>query len=177
MIAPDLPAGNDALTLDDYADLVVSQIGDREQITVVGHSFGGFTTPIVAERVQADQLIYIAGMIPASGETPESWWENTGFNEAVAKQSEIDGGLTGNEDPFIGFMHDVPRNLAEEAMSKGLDHPSSAAMSQPWPLASLPDIPTRFIVCRDDRFFPADFFRRLVPDRLGITPEEIDGSH
>ena len=177
VIAPDLPAGNDAFTLDDYAEHVVAQIGDRDHITVIGHSFGGLTAPIVASRVEADQLIYVAGMVPAPGETPESWWENTGFNDAVKKQAEIDGGLTGHEDPFIGFMHDVPRNLAEEAMSRGKDHPSPAAMSQPWPLASLPDVPTRFILCRDDRFFPADFFRHLVPERLGITPEEIDGSH
>ena len=177
VIAPDLPAGNDAFTLDDYTEHVVAQIGDHDHITVIGHSFGGFTAPIVAERVKADQLIYVAGMIPEPDETPEAWWENTGFNDAVAKQAEIDGGLTGNEDPFVGFMHDVPRNLAQEAMSRGLDHPSSAAMSQPWPLASLPDIPTRFILCRDDRFVPPDFFRRFVPERLGITPEEIDGSH
>ena len=177
VIAPDLPTGNDAFTLNDYADHVVARIGDRDHITVIGHSFGGFTAPIVAERVGADQLIYIAGMVPVPGETPEAWWENTGFNDAVAKQAEIDGGLTGNDDPFIGFMHDVPRHIAEEVMSRGLDHPSSAAMAQPWPLKSLPDIPTRFILCRDHRFFPADFFRRLVPERLGINPEEIDGSH
>ena len=154
VIAPDLPACNDSLTLNDYADHIVSQIGECDHITVVGHSFGGFTAPLVAQRVHADLLIYIAGMIPAPGETPESWWENTGFNEAVAKQAEIDGGLTGNEDPFIGFMHDVPRDLAEEAVSRGLDHPSSAAVAQPWPLATLPDIPNRFVLCRDDRSSP-----------------------
>ncbi len=177
LIAPDLPAGNDAFTLNDYAEHVVARIGDRNNITVVGHSFGGFTAPIVADLVHADQLIYVAGMVPAPGETPEAWWKNTGFNDAVAKQAEIDGGLTGHEDPFIGFMHDVPHHLAEEAMSRGLDHSTQAAVSQLWPLESLPDIPTRFVLCRDDRFFPADLFRRLVPERLGIIPEEIDGSH
>ena len=38
-------------------------------------------------------------------------------------------------------------------------------------------MPTRFLLCGDDRFFPPDFFRRLVPDRLGIVPDEMPGSH
>ena len=40
-----------------------------------------------------------------------------------------------------------------------------------------PDVPTRFLLCRDDRFFPADFQRRVVKERLGITPDEMDGGH
>jgi hypothetical protein len=43
-------------------------------------------------------------------------------------------------------------------------------------LAALPEVPTRFLVCRDDRFFPAGFLRRVVQDRLGVTADEIDGS-
>jgi len=38
-------------------------------------------------------------------------------------------------------------------------------------------VPTRFVLCRDDRFFPAAFMRRVVRDRLGITPDEMDGGH
>jgi hypothetical protein len=44
-------------------------------------------------------------------------------------------------------------------------------------LASWPDVPTRFLLCRDDRLFPAEFQRRVVKERLGITPEEMDGGH
>jgi hypothetical protein len=50
-------------------------------------------------------------------------------------------------------------------------------MGEPWPLRSWPDVPTRFLLCRDDRFFPADFMRRVVKERLGITPDEMDGGH
>jgi hypothetical protein len=28
-----------------------------------------------------------------------------------------------------------------------------------------------------DRFFPPEFLRRVVRERLGIVPDEIDGSH
>lgn len=174
---PDLPANDDSLTITDYAQSVVESVGQPEHVTVVGHSFGGFTAPLVAECLSAEQLVYFAGMIPHPGESPNDWWENTGYNNAIQTKSTQDGGLTGSDDPFIEFYHDVPRHLAEEAMSRGRSHPADAAMAQPWPLESHPDIPTRFILCRDDRCFPAEFFRRLVPDRLGIMPEEIDGGH
>jgi hypothetical protein len=29
----------------------------------------------------------------------------------------------------------------------------------------------------DDRLFPAKLLRRVVKERLGITPDEIDGGH
>jgi pimeloyl-ACP methyl ester carboxylesterase len=38
-------------------------------------------------------------------------------------------------------------------------------------------VPTRILQGRDDRFFPVDFQRRVVQDRLGITPEEVPGGH
>jgi pimeloyl-ACP methyl ester carboxylesterase len=50
-------------------------------------------------------------------------------------------------------------------------------MVKPWPLPAWPNVPTRFLLCRDDRFVPAEFLRRVVRERLGITPDEMDGSH
>jgi hypothetical protein len=38
-------------------------------------------------------------------------------------------------------------------------------------------VPTRFLLCRDDRMFPAGWTRRVVRERLGIVPDEIDGGH
>ena len=48
---------------------------------------------------------------------------------------------------------------------------------QPWPLEAWPDVPTRFLLCRDDRLFPADWLLGVVEDRLGIAPDEIGGGH
>ena len=57
-------------------------------------------------------------MVPAPAEPPDNWWGNVGFTAAVAEQATIDGGLTGNDDPFVAFYADVPRALAEEALTK-----------------------------------------------------------
>jgi pimeloyl-ACP methyl ester carboxylesterase len=177
VVAPDLPADDESKTLTDYADAVVEAVAARRNLVVVGHSFGAFTAPLVADRLPVDALVLLAGMIPAPGEPPADWAANTGYHTAVAEQARRDGGLTGNTDPHVSFYHDVPRDLATEAMSRERAHPSSAATAAPWPLDSWPDVPTRFILCTEDRCFPPDFFRRLVPERLGIVPDEIAGSH
>ena len=176
VVAPDLPGDDDTATLEDYAETVVDAIGDRRNVVVVGQSYGGFTAPLVAERLSADALVLVAGMVPAPGERPADWWTNTGYREAVEEQARRDGGLTGNDDPFVAFYHDVPRPLAEEAMSHERSE-SAAAYDSPWPLGAWPAVPTRFVVCTEDRFFPADFMRRVVAERLGIVPDEIAAGH
>ncbi|TMQ91207.1 alpha/beta hydrolase [Actinomadura soli] len=176
VVAPDLPCEDETKGPAETADLVVREIGDRRDLVVVGHSLGGFTAPLVADRLPVDVLVYLAGMIPDPGETPADWWGNTGYGAAVREQAAKDGGLTGNDDPFIGFYNGVPRELAEEALSRERGQ-SDATYSAPLPLAAHPDVPTKFILAKDDRFFPADFFRRLAPERLGVVPDEIPGCH
>ena len=177
VVAPDLPADDESAELSDYADAVVEAVGDREELVVVGHSFGAFTAALIPERLPVEVLVLVAGMIPAPGEAPGDWWANTGYGEAARAQAARDGGLTGNDDPYVSFYHDVPRQLAEEAVSKERAHPSEASMASPWPLDAWPNVPTKFVLCTEDRFFPADFFRRLVAERLGIVPDEIASGH
>jgi pimeloyl-ACP methyl ester carboxylesterase len=177
VVAPDLPGDDDSLELADYADAVVDAVGARRDVVVVGQSFGAFTAPLVADRLSADVLVLVAGMIPSPGEAPDDWWRNTGYQEAVQEQARRDGGKTGNEDPYVSFYHDVPRELAEAAMRRERAHPSAASGRSPWPLAAWPNLTTKFVLCSADRFFPPDFMRRLVAERLAIVPDEIAAGH
>ena len=177
VVAPDLPGDDETATLTDYADTVADAVGGKRDLVVVGQSYGAFTAALVADRLPVDVLVLVTGMIPSPGESPNDWWKNTGYHSAVAEQAARDGGLTGSADPYVSFYHDVPRELAEEAMSKDRAHPSQASMAAPWPLDALPNVPTRFVLCNEDRFFPPDFFRRLVAERLGIVPDEIASGH
>ena len=177
VVAPDLPGDDESATLTDYADAVVEAVNGKQDLVVVGHSFGGFTAPLVADRLPVDVLVLVAGMIPAPGESPDEWWANTGYRSAVEEQAARDGGLTGNPDPYVSNYHDVPRELAEEALARERAHPSQASMAAPWPLDGWPNVPTRFVLCSEDRFFPPDFFRRLVAERLDLVPDEIASGH
>jgi hypothetical protein len=54
---------------------------------------------------------------------------------------------------------------------------SQAAYNGPWPLDEWPAVVTRFVLCTEDRFFPAAFMRRVVAERLGVVPDEIEAGH
>jgi pimeloyl-ACP methyl ester carboxylesterase len=175
-VAPDLPIERSP-TLDECADAVAQAAGNPSApVAVVAQSFGSFVGPLVAERLPTQVLVLVAGMVPAPGEPPDLWWANTGYGDAVREQAAIDGGLTGNDDPFVTFYHDVPRPLAEEAMRRERDG-SIVGLEEPWPMDAWPSVPTRFVLCTQDRFFPPAFSRRVVADRLGIVPDEIEAGH
>ncbi len=59
-------------------------------------------------------------------------------------------------------------------MSRAGQTESDTAYHTSWPLTSWPDVPTKFVLCTEDRFFPPDFMRRIVSERLGITPDAPD---
>jgi pimeloyl-ACP methyl ester carboxylesterase len=175
-VSPDLPVERSP-TLLECADAVVQAVGEPSApVAVVAQSFGSFVGPLVAERRSTQVLVLVAGMVPAPGEPPDDWWADTDYADAVREQAAVDGGLTGSDDPFVSFYHDVPRPLAEEAMRRERQG-SIVGLDEPWPLDAWPDVPTRFVLCTEDRFFPPAFQRRVVADRLGIVPDEIEAGH
>jgi len=176
-IAPDLPCDNETASLGDYASAVIDAVSGQQDLVIVGQSYGSFTATLAAARLPARLLVLLAGMIPAPGETPGEWWENTGYGPAVEQQAKLDGGQTGHDDPLISYYNGVPRPLAEEALRRGGRGESSAVWNTPWPLDAWPDVPTRFILGQDDHFFPATFLRRVAQQRLGIVADEVPGCH
>jgi pimeloyl-ACP methyl ester carboxylesterase len=178
VVAPDLPCDDDSAGLSEYTDVVVDAIGDRRDLVVVAQSLGGFTAPLVCARLPVNLLILVAAMVPTPGESPGDWWANTGWDAAHREQAERDGRPTeGDFDVISEFFHDVRPDVTAEAMARGAREQSGTPFEKPWPVDVWPEVPTRFLLCRDDRFFPADFMRRVVQERLGITPDEIGGGH
>lgn len=167
VVAPDLPCDDDAAGLSEYADAVVEAVGDRKDLVVVAQSLGGFTAPLVCDRMTVDLMVLVAPMIPAPGDSPVSFWSSTGYErEARARY----------DDEIELFYQDVSPELATEALARGRSQ-SEARMDEPWPLDRWPDVPTRVLLCRDDRLLPPPFLRRVARERLGVTPDEIDGGH
>ena len=161
-VAPDLPSEDPDASLEDYAAVVGAAAAGREDVIVVGHSLGGFTATLAAARIAPRALVLVSAMIPVPGESPGEWWENAGY-----------GAVETADDPY---WHDVPADVAgrASALERGQE---AKPMAEPWPLDAWPDVPTRFLLLRDDRFFPPDFMRPLVRERLGIEPDELDGGH
>lgn len=176
-VAPDLPTDRDDVTWEACADAVALAVGTDADVVVVGQSAGGFVVPLVAQRLGARLQVYVAGLVPSPGETAEEWFDSVGWLDAVAEAADEDGGLTGSEDVMVAYYHDVPADLAAEAVARER-RVTDALGSVSLPLEELPSIPSRYVVTARDRFLPPAVQRRVAATRLGISePDEIDAGH
>ncbi|GAB3652897.1 alpha/beta hydrolase [Glycomyces tarimensis] len=168
VIAVDLPTEDASNGIAEYADAVVSECSGHPRLAVVAHSFGGLVAPVVCSRIETELLVLVTAMIPRPGESPSQWWSATGFNDLgvsiATRQEEIDA-----------FFNGVPEELIAGQYENGREQ--NGGWDEPSPLQAWPDVATRYLLCRDDRFFPPDFARAHVAERLGIVPDEIDGGH
>jgi pimeloyl-ACP methyl ester carboxylesterase len=129
---------------------------------LVAQSMGAFTAPLVCQRVPVALLVLLNAMIPKTVETPGAWWTNTDHDAAKRRKNLRDG---------------RPADADFEALAQGAPDQSDTPFTTPCTFDRWPDVPTRVLVGRDDRFFPAEFQRRVAQERLGITPDEMPGGH
>jgi pimeloyl-ACP methyl ester carboxylesterase len=178
VVAPDLPAGDDAAGLGEYADAIVAAAGGEERIVLVAQSMGAFSAPMAVQRLDVERMVLVAPMIPAPGDTPGTWWSSTG-QDVAARESAIAEG----RDPYAPFdlhetfLHDVPQPVIEDLLARGERPESGRAFEDTWPLAAWPDLPTRVIAGRHDRLFPLSFIQAVSRERLRVEPEIVDSGH
>jgi pimeloyl-ACP methyl ester carboxylesterase len=174
-IAIDLPAADESAGLPEYTDLVLSAIDNRRDVVVVGMSMGAFTAPVVCTRTPVRLLVLVNAMIPLPGETAGDWWGDTGWEPARIAAAQA-GGYPVEFDLDAYFLHDVPAAVAAAGAAHAFPE-AEIAFSQPCPIDRWPDVPTRVIAGRDDRFFPVDFQRRVAGERLGTGIDVVPGGH
>ena len=121
-VAMDLPCDEPSAGWSEYTDAVVDAMRGRDECVVVSHSAGGFVAPLVCDRVPSELMAFVAGMVPAPGETFMGWWTNTGYEEET-------GGFSEDLDVFY---HDVPPDLAAADREGGEGR--EYFPKEPWPL-------------------------------------------
>ncbi len=176
----ELPAADDRAGLPEYAAAVVRAVGNRDpkRVVLVAQSLAGFTAPLVCDKVRVALLVLVNAMIPKPGETPGEWWGSTGHAEAKRRQNLRDGRRADAPfDPLIDFFHDVPQPVVDNALAQGEPRQSDTVSGSPCTFKAWPTVPTRVLVGRDDRLFPAEFQQRVAHERLGIQADEMPGGH
>ncbi len=174
----DLPASDDEAGVEAYADVVEGVVRQHRDVVLVAQSMAGLYAPLVCARHPVRLLVMLNAMVPAPGETGGEWWVRTRHDEAVVRHTARLG-IPAEEarDLVATFFHDVPPEVTAEAMARGDPNQSERPFADPWPLPAWPDVPTRFVQGVDDRFFPLDFQRRVVRERLAIGVDEVPGGH
>jgi pimeloyl-ACP methyl ester carboxylesterase len=136
---------------------------------------GAFTAPAACARTPARLLVLVNPMIPRPGETAGEWWNNTGWEPARIAAAQA-GGYPAEFDLATYFLHDVPADVV--AAGEAHQYPEAdIAFGQPCAIDRWPDVPTRVLAGRDDRFFPLDFQRGVARERLGAEVDVVPGGH
>ena len=173
-IAVDLPGNDETVGLSGYAELVVDAIGSRSDVVLVAGSLGGFTAPLVCERVPVRELVLVNAMIPVPGETAGDWWAHTGALEAQAEAARTGG--YGAFDMATYFLHDVDAEIAAEGEPYQRNE-ADIAFASVCDFTAWPPIGIRVLAGTYDRFFPVGFQRRVARERLGVEADVLPGGH
>jgi pimeloyl-ACP methyl ester carboxylesterase len=174
-VAVDLPGDDETAGLPEYARRVLVAVGDAADVVLVAQSLGGFTAPLVAEKIGVRGIVFVNAMIPVPGETPGAWWASTGWEQARTEAAERGGYGTGF-DLAVYFLHDVPPEVA--AAGEPYQRPEAdVVFGSACDFGCWPAVPIRAVAGADDRFFPVAFQRTLARDRLGVEADVLPGGH
>ena len=177
-IAVDLPCTDPAATLEDYGRTVVdAMLGIDPPVVVVGHSAGGATISLVPDRASVDRLVYVTAFVPEPGRSIVDL-AGADVRDAILSVSHDDGnGCRSFDLELLASIVPPDEREAYLAFLETTQRPQGwAAMEQPWPGRSLPDVPCTYILCTEDTILPPATQREMAA-RLGVEPVELASDH
>ncbi|HEV7495519.1 alpha/beta hydrolase [Baekduia sp.] len=172
-LAPELPVDDPDAGWDAYADAVAAAIGDRTGVVVVAQSMGAFTAPLLCSRVDVARIALLCPMIPAPGDTGNTWWEAAGQAASARAAAEREG--RDPDAPFeleTTFLHDLSTDVRTALLSRPAPAQEDRLFEERWPLDAWPEVPTTVLAGSRDRLFPLDLVQRLARERLGLDHVE-----
>jgi pimeloyl-ACP methyl ester carboxylesterase len=179
VIAVDLPSEDPAATFSDYADVVHDALTRADDdIVLVGHSLGGLTVPLVAGRRPVREVVFVCGVIPVPGKSVvDQGFDFLGTDPAKWQVDNGDGSVSIRPEAIGAYVaQDLDSDQLSDAASRFRPQ-FLTPLAEQCPLESLPELPYRYVLCREDRFISPAWSRRAAPERLGVEPIELPGSH
>jgi pimeloyl-ACP methyl ester carboxylesterase len=185
VVVPDLPCDEEDAAFDDYAQVVLDALdaAGAEDVVVVGYSIGGHTAAVVAARRPARELVYVAALVPEPGLSITDQFVRGERLVLPDYLAGLEGVGADGLNRWVDFdvyhrvgCHDCPEPVARERFDRSRPQ-SNRVFGVPCSLTEPPDVPTRYILCTEDRITNNAYWREAVPARLGTDPIELPGSH
>lgn len=189
VLTPTLPGLHDGddptrYTLADVRDAVVELVerNDLRDVTLVGHSWGGYPITSAAPRLvsRLRKLVYWSAFVPAAGrslhdEVPPP------YQELFAAQAVASGNNSVTL-PFevwqSGFMQDAPEPVQRTIHDLLVPQPYQYFTEPVEPLDPALGIPASYVLSVDDIALPpGEYGWARFAERLGVPAQPAPGSH
>ena len=159
-----------------YAEAVTAvlrQLSDPP--IVVAHSVSGLFLPLVAKQRPVARMVFLAATIPQVGKSalqqlqsdPDMIWP-----EWIGKDPTKDAQLA-----MKFLFHDCSPDVGHWALSTLRLMYAHGALTEICPLDMWPDVPSSYVLCREDRTLNPNWWRVACRERLGSDPIEVDSGH
>lgn len=168
-----------------YATAIDRAISSPADTTLVAHSASGLVAPIVAGRRQVSELVLVAALMNVPG---YSWTaqreaqnsaQHTEFFRSLLPRIRVDtqaNSIWRMEDAAQLFYNDCePADAASAAQQ--LRAQGMTIFTERAPLAPPAAVPTRYVVCSQDRAISRDWAIQTAREQFNATIEEFDASH
>jgi pimeloyl-ACP methyl ester carboxylesterase len=169
------PAGTAGPGLDDDVAALRDELQRSDEPTiVVAHSYGGIVFAEAAAGVETVRhVLFISSYLAEVGESLSSFG---GPEPAPFLDVDVERGTFGVRPEMLAhtFMHDCPQ-LVDDA-TRRLSRQSLSVIQQPVRASAWKQVPTTYLVCREDRGTPAERQREFA-SRAQRTVELDAGHH
>ena len=176
VLCAELPADQPDASVVTYAQAISKALNDTEEpAIVVAHSVSGIFLPLLPSHCLVSRMVFLAAFVPEIGKSPmaqlqanpEMFW-----SDWVGKDPTKEGAVA-----VQYLFHDCdPETTAWALTTRRLTH-ARRALTETCPLRSWPNVPSSYILCREDRTLRPDYWREKVRSQLGIEPVELAGGH
>ena len=174
----DLPCEDPSAGNARYAEVVADALGDRGPVTLVGHSLGGLTVPLVAAARPVERMVFLCAFIPRPGEPFSAQFggarDLSGDARVDVADRRGDGRMSWPAERAIPVaLSGLHAEVAAWAAAR-LREQTLTPHGEPCPLDAWPDVPSSYILCRDDLAVGADWAQTRRPraardDRRGVA--------
>jgi pimeloyl-ACP methyl ester carboxylesterase len=150
----------------------------EDDIVLVGQSLGGLTVPLVAASQPVREVVFVCGVIPVPGKSlVDQGFDFLATDPADWQVDNGDGSISIRPEAVAAYVaQDLDPARVVDAASRFRPQ-FLTPFAEQCPLESLPKVPYRYVLCREDRFISPDWSRRAASERLGVEPIELPGSH
>jgi len=161
-----------------HAETIVNALGrsglNAVDVICVAHSASGMYLPLIAERWPPRRMVFLAAVVPRPGMSIRQQFkaDPTMFNPAWVKQNPAEDKVA------LEFVyHDCPLDRLDWVLSTRLVFYNKKALEEPSPLHAWPQVPSSYIMCKDDRTITPEWQRKAARELLGVAPIELPGGH